>query len=622
MDSIIDLNTLKDFVNADENNKNFKLKGVYLIEKVIYLQDEKALTFLLEQNANILIPKLLEQPIKFNNKNIIDILFNFSSQTYEIVDSKKHNAFHYAIKYFNNYVIDFLIDNINLFDVDYKNNNYIHYAIKQKNNYVIEKLIDKIFNERNVDKMENSLINLFNMVNNDNETPVLMMIKNKVNYRINDIIDDLYVNLNIQDKNYNSIIHYAIINFQKDLILLLIETINYVNWNIQDKNGNTILHLLIQHNYIDGVGIIINNVNINTNIVNINYETPIILFLKKFKKRDDVFKKYTNVIFKLLYNSSFYQQDKKGNCCLYYLLKYYRSYLETFKLPKLLNIVNNKGVSLKDLDKSGKLEFIEEKEEEKLSNIKYSTYPFDIFCFMVILMTKGVYLGIDFDKLVIKDKINIAVNDLFLIWNGELINKQLIEKIGEFEKSDKSHMVFYLSINYNEINHANVIIVSKYDNIVYRFDPYGYYYHEEYDLNKLDNILKQEVDRINKMFKLSYNYVFYDRQIGIQQIEENIHKDVNDLNGYCVSWCMLMVKNIVNNKKHLIDIVEIFTKLYNNNKYYEFKLKKNQETANKIRDIVLNKCGISYIDYINDNIDVNDSVRMIESIKMIVKKYI
>ena len=31
MDSIVDLPTLKKFINADENNKNFKLNNVYLI---------------------------------------------------------------------------------------------------------------------------------------------------------------------------------------------------------------------------------------------------------------------------------------------------------------------------------------------------------------------------------------------------------------------------------------------------------------------------------------------------------------------------------------------------------------------------------------------------------------
>ena len=102
MDSIVDLPTLKKFINTNENNKNFKLNNVYLIERIIYLNDNKALEYLLSQNVNILIPKLMEQPIKFNNKEIINTLINYSSQAYEIVDNKKHNAFHYAIKYSNN----------------------------------------------------------------------------------------------------------------------------------------------------------------------------------------------------------------------------------------------------------------------------------------------------------------------------------------------------------------------------------------------------------------------------------------------------------------------------------------------------------------------------------------
>ena len=43
-------------------------KGIYLIERIIYLNDIDALKYILSTDANIIIPKLMEQPIKFNNK--------------------------------------------------------------------------------------------------------------------------------------------------------------------------------------------------------------------------------------------------------------------------------------------------------------------------------------------------------------------------------------------------------------------------------------------------------------------------------------------------------------------------------------------------------------------------
>ena len=47
MDSIVDLPTLKKFISSNENNKNFKLNNVYLIERIIYLNDNKALEYLI-----------------------------------------------------------------------------------------------------------------------------------------------------------------------------------------------------------------------------------------------------------------------------------------------------------------------------------------------------------------------------------------------------------------------------------------------------------------------------------------------------------------------------------------------------------------------------------------------
>ena len=195
MDSIVDLPTLKKFISSNENNKNFKLNNVYLIERIIYLNDNKALEYLLSQNVNILIPKLMEQPIKFNNKEIINTLINYSSQAYEIVDNKKHNAFHYAIKYSNDYVIDLLIDKINIQTKDFKNNNYLHYSIKHHNIYSFNKLMDLIKESNNYD--------IFNQTNNNGDTPLILMITNNIDYDITDIINHLQVKLNIKNNNYD-----------------------------------------------------------------------------------------------------------------------------------------------------------------------------------------------------------------------------------------------------------------------------------------------------------------------------------------------------------------------------------------------------------------------------------
>ena len=426
MDNIVDLPTLKKFININENNKNFKLNNVYLIERIIYLNDNKALEYLLSQNVNILIPKLMEQPIKFNNKEIINSLINYSSQAYEIVDNKKHNAFHYAIKYSNNYVIDLLIDKIDIQTKDFKNNNYLHYSIKHHNIYSFNKLMDLI--------KESNNYNIFNQTNNNGDTPLILMITNNIDYDIIDIINHLQVNLNIQNNNYNSLITLSITNQQ--LLNLLLKTINYVNWNLQDHNGNTIIHLMIINKQYVLLNSLLNKININYNIFNINYQIPLVLLLKQFKN------KLTNnnkeLLDHFIMNSNLYIKDSNGNCSFYYLIKYYSELLTEImdKNTVIINVSNNKNVSLKDIDKNSLFKY-KEIEHKQLQDIKYSTCLFDILCGMSILDIKGCYVNYRLDELVIEESLNDSLMKLFMIWDGNLINKEIMESIDDFNKSDK-----------------------------------------------------------------------------------------------------------------------------------------------------------------------------------------
>lgn len=613
MDSIVDLPTLKKFISSNENNKNFKLNNVYLIERIIYLNDNKALEYLLSQNVNILIPKLMEQPIKFNNKEIINSLINYSSQAYEIVDNKKHNAFHYAIKYSNNYVIDLLIDKIDIQTKDFKNNNYLHYSIKHHNIYSFNKLMDLI--------KESNNYNIFNQTNNNGDTPLILMITNNIDYDIIDIINHLQVNLNIQNNNYNSLITLSITNQQ--LLNSLLKTINYVNWNLQDHDGNTIIHLMIINKQYDLLNSLLNKININYNIFNINYQIPLVLLLKQFKN------KLTNdnkeLLDHFIMNSNLYIKDSKGNCSFYYLIKYYSELLTEImdKNTVIINVSNNNNVSLKDIDKNSLFKY-KEIEHKQLQDIKYSTCLFDILCGMSILDIKGCYVNYRLDELVIEESLNDSLMKLFMIWDGNLINKEIMESIVDFNKSDKDIMVIFLLISTPSTNHANIIIISKQDNIVYRYDPYGYYYHDKYGLKELDNVLDNEVNNINQRFKLSYDYFYFDKMVGNQQIERYSKHDINDLNGFCVSWCILMALNVSYNVLlgvNILNVVDILVNLYDNIYYRNYYIKQNQETINKLRDIVINKVGVKFVDYINDDINVENGNKMIKELNNVIELF-
>lgn len=618
MDSIVDLPTLKKFINANENNKNFKLNNVYLIERIIYLNDNKALEYLLSQNVNILIPKLMEQPIKFNNKEIINTLINYSSQAYEIVDNKKHNAFHYAIKYSNDYVIDLLIDKINIQTKDFKNNNYLHYSIKHHNIYSFNKLMDLIKESNNYD--------IFNQTNNNGDTPLILMVTNNIDYDIIDIINHLQVNLNIQNNNYNSLITLSITNQQ--LLDSLLKTINYVNWNLQDHDGNTIIHLMIINKQYELLDSLINKIDINYNIFNINYQIPLVLILKQFKNNKKGLINIHNVIEYFIFYSNLYIKDSKGNCSLYYLIKYYSDIIDVIikqrdKDVKILNISNNKNISLKDIDKKRLFKY-EEIEHKQLQDIKYSTCLFDILCGMSLLDIKGCYVNYRLDELVIEESLNDSLMKLFMIWDGNLINKEIMESIDDFNKSDKDIMAIFLLISTPNTNHANIIIISKQDNIVYRYDPYGYYYHDKYGLKELDNVLDDEVNNLNRRFKLSYDYFYFDKMVGNQQIERYSKHDINDLNGFCVSWCISMALKISLNVLlggNILNVVDILVNLYDKIYYRNYIIKRNQESINKLRDIVINKVGVKFVDYINDDISVEDGNKMIKELNNVIESF-
>ena len=161
-------------IKQDENNKNIKINGSYLIERAIEYNDIKSIKYLLSINCNIYIPKILFNPIKYNKIKIIKLLTNYNNLIYEQLDNKNHNYLYYAIRFNNKDIIKILIDKFNLLDVDIYNNTYLHYAIKYYNIYFIELLIKKIFNN----KIDNNFIKIFEIKNTSGLTPLMFFIIN------------------------------------------------------------------------------------------------------------------------------------------------------------------------------------------------------------------------------------------------------------------------------------------------------------------------------------------------------------------------------------------------------------------------------------------------------------
>ena len=610
MNAVVDLKTLKKFINDNKDNKNFIYNGISLIERIIYLQNYEALKYLLSLDVNIIVPKLMEEPIKYNNKKIIDELIDYSTQSYEVIDNEKHNAFHYAIKYNNQYVINLLIDKVNLFTTDINNDTYLHYSIKHNNTFTTNMIIDKILQSKHYE--------LFNTTNNNNDTPLFLMIKNKLTYKINELIDILSINLNIQNNQQENILLYSCFTLNTQLIDTLISTINYVNWNVQDKDGNTVIHILIKYDRLDLVMKIIKSyANINFNIYNINYENALLFLLRRYRSNPSKLINNKNLV-NILILKSMLSFDKKGNSVYYYIIKYYPqlSVLFNHTLP---NYVNNNGVSLKDIDKDKIFEYENIIKPSKQYTTS-SAMPFDILCHLSNCIIKNAYVYIDDN---ITSSINESLMNSFLIWSDdELINDYLIDKINDFNKSNKEIMILFLIIKYPSINHANTLIISKKEKLIYRYDPYGYYYSDTYNLKKLDKVLTNKIKSLKSKYNINYEYEYSNNKIGIQQKEETMKQNINDLNGYCISWCSIMVNNILlNNSIDLRTVIERFNVLLTNNRMYEYELNNEQETTNKLRDVILSTCNINFNDYINDKITLDQSKEMMQIYLKILSTY-
>ena len=200
-----------------------------------------------------------------------------------------------------------------------------------------------------------------------------------------------------------------------------------------------------------------------------------------------------------------------------------------------------------------------------------------------------------------------------LIWeNNNLLNKELLQNVIYY----KGLVIYFIIINYENYNHINILIFNNPIKLCYRFDPYGKLYNDDYNINNLNNILYKYCQ------KIKYNYLYYDNVIGVQQYEKKNKLYINDLNGYCLVWCILFAEYYINNKTLSLNyFIDNFNKLFNNEEYYNIKLKEKQNELSKIRDIILTTLNISINDYYNDITDINIIKKMFSELNNIINKY-
>ena len=82
------------------------------------------------------------------------------------------------------------------------------------------------------------------------------------------------INLDLADDNGYTLLHFAVINEQLAMVIILL--MSGANPNIADNQGNTPLHLAISYG-LNQIIFILSKHGAKTNLINKNYETPLSL---------------------------------------------------------------------------------------------------------------------------------------------------------------------------------------------------------------------------------------------------------------------------------------------------------------------------------------------------------
>lgn len=274
---------LEKLITDNKNNPlldlNIKDEGnVFLINYGILFNNATIVKFMLLNGARIDVideygRSILFLPIKHNYIKLAKMLLKLNQQIavglniLDIIDINGNTPLFYSFIYKN---IEFAKEIIDRYDVEYQNKKglaIIHYATLTNSIEALQFLL-------NVRK-----INVNNQIRGSGETVLHLAVY----MNLEQIVDLLLTNkkgfkldIDVQDyDNQMTPLHYAITKNQKYIKILLA---NGANVNIQDKNGNTCMHYIIEREMHD----ILNSINythINCNILNREHNTLLHKFI-------------------------------------------------------------------------------------------------------------------------------------------------------------------------------------------------------------------------------------------------------------------------------------------------------------------------------------------------------
>lgn len=279
-DDII-INSLKDKTNIikfkyKEEDYNIPLKE--LISMIITFKKDKVFDYIIKNNIlqldNIDIDgrTILYNIIKFNYFDYLKQIIEYDKKQMgisitKLKDKKQNTSLIYTIIFNRFEMFTFMIDNgFNPYDVNFQGINSFHLALKLKKNIFLDYLFKKYEDFTFLNKNGESFIYLILQEENlkyfplvlkkkidinlsefeYNISPIIITIVNNMTEQFNTLINCPKINLEKTDKYGNNILHYAILENNYDMIILIIQKLS--TFNYQNLNGLTPFHMIITNN--------------------------------------------------------------------------------------------------------------------------------------------------------------------------------------------------------------------------------------------------------------------------------------------------------------------------------------------------------------------------------------
>lgn len=562
--------------------------GNYMIHYAILFNRKDLVTSLINHGARLDVTdtdgrSIIHLTIKYGYQDILELLIHFNRTNIgvslvDIRDRFGNIPLHYAITFGNISAVESLIkagSDVNLRDSNGYNS--LHLAILQKDIHIVDIILKTNININSrtksgesslhlacnhqlieaVDKLLNKGIDV-NIADYENELTALNYAINLHNTDITMLLIKHGANPNIQDYYGNSALHYAIIEDNPEVVMILIQsamTKDKVEGNLQNIDGSTPLHIALARtsvNTADYISLLLpmTNVNLQDN----RGDTPLHLIIEIGEWEtffDELAKKK---LYGLIENKDHTRpvdliKDPKRDKFIKLLVRSYHQTLRTYhnirwesewedlcgkdKLTddevKLLQKKTGKqeceavieNVLRKRLKKKGEISQPRKKvyhdveiiEGDKVSRCTYTGMSLDIICGVIHLSRKfssvGTIMTNDFvtnENLVAKYRDQgFQINTLNEFTNFEVVwmNKSINlpshfdqTVISKYNDPKVRFIIIPIGIHMERGNHANVLLYDKTKNEIERFEPNGSNppYQFNYNDRMLDYLLKSKLE--------------------------------------------------------------------------------------------------------------------------------